>query len=172
LPTNKPKRRNKNMSKEYKENQGYLKKLKETNPEKLKEIVQKGANAKKKKSITEKTFKDIYNGILSATVVLKDNFGNIMKDENGKPIEITQKEALAIKSINNLKDNVNLRDIKDIMEIIGEVQKDQFNDKYGLQIAAIRDEINNMALDAKAPHLKDETIYFTKKMEEQYDSRK
>jgi hypothetical protein len=124
--------------------QGYLKDLKETNPDKFKEIIQKGVESRQKKSIYKRTFKDIYAGLLSATVVLKDNFGNILKDEKGNPLEITQKEALAIKSIDNIKDAVNLKDIRDIMEIIGEVQKTNLNDLFGSQTTNLREEINSI----------------------------
>jgi hydrogenase maturation factor len=124
---------------------GYLREVKEKDPDKFKEITKKGVETRKKKALYKKTFKEIFSGILSATVVLKDKFGNIMKDDKGNIVEITQKEALAIKSINNIKENVNIKDIKDIMDILGEVEKGQINDYYVSQVGNVRNEINELS---------------------------
>jgi hypothetical protein len=127
----------------------YLRKLSQTDPSKLKEIAKKGVETRQRRAQYKKTFRDIYSGLLSATVVLKDSSGNIRKDDSGNPIEITQKEALAIKSLYGLENCVNLRDIKDIMEIIGEVQNDQLRDLFSSRAADMRDEIDSLARDDK-----------------------
>jgi hypothetical protein len=121
---------------------GYLKKIKEENPEKLKAIQKKGVEKRQKKAELKRTFKDIYNGLLDAVVVLKDRDGNIVKDKDGKLIELTQKEALAMQSIENLKNNVSLRDVREIMEIIGEVNTSQNNDIINGLGATVRNEID------------------------------
>jgi transcription termination factor NusB len=110
---------------------GYLRDLKENDPEKLKEVVKLGVAKRRKKAEFRKTFADIYAGILDATVVLKDKAGNILRDEKGRPREVTQKEALAMASINTLKnspDGVKIKNIIELASILGEIKNSQENE--------------------------------------------
>jgi hypothetical protein len=119
---------------------GYLAEIKESDPEKLQRIVAMAVQTKKQKSIVRKTFQDIYDGLLSVTVVLKDHNNNIVKDANNKPIEITNKELIALRTINSLTTKPRMQDVKELTEIIGEVKKTQ---EVTINFINIAEEISN-----------------------------
>ncbi|MDR0423786.1 MAG: hypothetical protein LBH46_04350 [Rickettsiales bacterium] len=111
----------------------YLKELKQTDPVALKKITkkaaQKSARVRKEKADFRKSFRDIYEGLLSTPIYIevtkKDKSGKDVKDKNGKLVKemklISQKEILVMKNIETIKKNgVKNEDIKHLSFILKE----------------------------------------------------
>ncbi len=109
-------------------NKPYLEELKELDPIRLKNIRDKALETRRAKNEKLKNFKDILRGELSICVVLKDkDTGQLKKDKNGKPILITKKELLALSVVDKAIENGNIKDLREIGEIIGDIDKKQEN---------------------------------------------
>ena len=109
-------------------NKPYLEELKELDPARLQSIREKALETRRAKNEKLKNFKDILRGELSICVVLKDkDTGQLRKDSIGKPILITKKELLALSVVDKAIENGNVKDLREIGEIIGDIDKKQEN---------------------------------------------
>lgn len=123
--------------------QPYLKELKENDPERLRALREKGYDVRRAKTEKMKNLKDIVKGYLSVCVVATDpNTGEIKKDSKGKPYFITKKELLAMKAIDKAIENGNVKDLIEIGELIGDIDKKQENN-INLFFESIRREVLN-----------------------------
>ncbi len=108
--------------------QPYLKELKELDPIRLKHIREKALETRRAKSDKIQNFKDILKGELSICINFRDkNTGQVIKDKKGRPVEITKKELLALSVVDRAIENGNIRDLREIGEIIGDIDKRQEN---------------------------------------------
>lgn len=109
-------------------NRPYLEELRELDPIKLRNIRDKALETRRAKNERLKNFKDLLKGELSMCVVLRDkNTGQVKKDHNGRPILITKKELLALSVVDKAIENGNVKDLREIGEIIGDIDKRQEN---------------------------------------------
>ena len=123
--------------------QPYLKELKENDPERLRTLREKGYDVRRAKTEKMKNLRDIVKGYLSVCVVATDpNTGEIKKDNKGKPYFITKKELLAMKTIDKAIESGNVKDLIEIGELIGDIDKKQENN-INLFFESIRREVLN-----------------------------
>ena len=120
----------------------YLKKIKEEDPEELQKIRDKGLETRRAKTDKIKNIKDIIKGELSVCIALRDKNGQYKKDKNGKLILITKKELMALKVIDRVIENGNVKDLIEIGELIGDIDKKQENN-INLFFDSVRKEILN-----------------------------
>ena len=120
----------------------YLKKVKEEDPEELQRIRDKGLETRRAKSDKLKNIKDIIKGELSVCIALRDKNGQYKKDKNGKLMLITKKELLALKVVDRAIENGNVKDLIEIGELIGDIDKKQEN-SINLFFDSIRNEVLN-----------------------------
>lgn len=102
----------------------YLKKLKQEDPEKLKETREKALDIRRANSSKMQNIKDLIKGELSICVNFRDKkTGQLIKDKKGRLVEITKKELLVINTIDKVVSNPTVRDLREIGEIIGDIDK-------------------------------------------------
>ena len=123
--------------------QPYLKKLKELDPEKLQSIREKALETRRAETLKLKSFRDLINDNLSIVIMLRDkNTGKIKTDNKGRPIQITKKELYVMNTIDNAITNGNIKELKEIADIIGELNHKQENN-INLVFDSIRKELGD-----------------------------
>ena len=130
-----------------------LLKYKYEDPDKLREIREKALETRRIKRDKQKTFKEILNAELDIVVGFRDKqTGQLKKDSKGNLIQITKKELLALSTIENMIENPNIKDIKELGTIIGEIEEKKENN-VNLVFDSIRKELEEYQEDNKKENI-------------------
>ena len=118
-----------------------LLKYKYEDPDKLREIREKALETRRIKKEKQKTFKEILNAELDILIAMRDkSTGKIKTDSKGNPLYISKKELVALKAVDNMIDNPNIKELKELATIIGEIDHKQENN-INLVFDSIRKEL-------------------------------
>lgn len=89
-----------------------------------------------------RTFSDIAKGLLEMAVIVRNptTKQQIIDESTGKPLTISMKELIMVKTLNNIIDNPNMKQVEALAKIIGEVN-DGAENNINLILKDVKEQI-------------------------------